>query len=493
MDPKLLENTIPGLSDEAGARLSALFERVECKKRDVLLKEGAAQEYAFIIESGVLARQKTCPGKKEDGGVIQVDQVHAGLGAGFHHLLKEDPAFTSIVVTSETALVWRISSKSFKSHCESDHAFLLEWCHSLNGKVRQQSKVMRALTTVASDAAHGVNADRTRVAFFDATEWTVSAFSGEQFTDSLHMSFFPQPLNLSNTALAAGCEVVCCFVNCDLSSCVLRVLSQLGVKLVAMRCAGFDRVCIPSCKVYGLTVARVPAYSPYAVAEHALALLMAINRHTHKAHNRTREGNFALKGLVGMDLHGKTVGIIGTGKIGRCFANIMLGMGCKLLCNDLYPSAELAQTPGVTYVELEELLKNSDVISLHAPLLPSTQHLLNEHTLAMVKPSCLIVNTSRGGLVDSAALLKALEEDRLGGVGLDVYEREAGVFFNDRSDTSIMDPVLVQLLAHPRAIVTGHQAFLTKDALDNIASTTLQNVLAWKEGKTGSEHPNSVW
>jgi D-lactate dehydrogenase len=250
------------------------------------------------------------------------------------------------------------------------------------------------------------------------------------------------------------------------------------VRLIALRCAGDTQVDLAAARDLGLTVTRVPAYSPYAVAEHAVALLLALNRKLHRAHNRVREWNFSLDGLVGFDLHGKTVGVVGTGKIGAVFAKIMSGFGCRLLAFDVFPRTDLP----VTYVSREVLLAESDVISLHVPLLPETHHFLNTETIALLKRGAYVVNTSRGALIEAQALLDALKSGHIGGAALDVYEEEAGIFFHDLSGELLQDDVLARLISLPNVLITSHQAFLTHDALANIAQTTLDTITAFEKG-----------
>ena len=286
--------------------------------------------------------------------------------------------------------------------------------------------------------------------------------------------------------LAEGCAVICTFVNDPLNAATLEVLSALGVKLVALRCAGFNQVDLRAAERLGITVARVPAYSPYAVAEHAVALILTLNRNIHRAYNRVREGNFALEGLLGFDLHGKTVGVIGTGKIGAVFARILRGFGMTVLAHDVQPNAEL-EADGLRYVGLEELLERSDIVSLHCPLTPQTQHLVNAERLGRMKRGAMLVNTSRGALVDTPAVIEALKSGCLGALALDVYEEEGDLFFENLSDRVIQDDVFMRLLTFPNVLITGHQAFFTREALTGIAQTTLENVTAFETG-TGTLH-----
>jgi D-lactate dehydrogenase len=326
-----------------------------------------------------------------------------------------------------------------------------------------------------------------KIAVFDTHRYDREALEHANGAFHFTFSFFDVRLKPETAALAQGHDVVCAFVNDQLTRSVLETLKQYGVRLIALRCAGFNNVDLKAAKELGLPVVRVPEYSPYAVAEHAVALLLTLNRKIHKAHNRVREGNFSLDGLVGFDLKGKTVGIVGTGKIGKVFAHIMKGFGCRLLAFDVRQDEALVAETGVEYVAMERVFAESDVISLHVPLMPQTYHLVNEAALAVMKPGVVLINTSRGALVDASALIKALKQGRIGAAGLDVYEEEAGVFFQDLSGHVLQDDVLARLLTFPNVIITSHQAFLTKEALGNIAETTLGNVKGLAEGKLNNE------
>lgn len=290
-------------------------------------------------------------------------------------------------------------------------------------------------------------------------------------------------LTPETVSAAAGADAVCAFVNDQVNRECLKALRELGVKLVALRCAGFNNVDLEAAKEHGVAVTRVPAYSPHAVAEHTVALLLTLNRRVHNAFNRVREHNFSLNGLVGFDLFGKTAGIVGTGKIGRLTAQIFRGFGMRVLAFDPFPSHEWAREHGVEYVSFEELLTTSDVISLHSPLLPETFHLLNAETIPKMKRGAWLVNTSRGKLIDTGALLANLKNGHLGGVALDVYEEEEGVFFEDLSGAPLADDELALLLACPNVLVTSHQAFLTREALEEIARVTAENIRRLRRGE----------
>ena len=320
-----------------------------------------------------------------------------------------------------------------------------------------------------------------RTILFSSQTYDRDSFTAAVRPESVQLHFQPARLSLDTAALAHGYEVVCPFINDDLSAPVLEQLADGGTQLIALRSAGFNHVDLPAAKRLGLSVVRVPAYSPHAVAEHAVALILALNRRLHRAYNRTREGDFTLHGLTGFDLVGKTVGVVGTGQIGATFGKIMAGFGCKLLCFDPYPNAQLLAL-GAQYVSLPELLAGSHIISLHCPLTADNKHLINSQSLATLKHGAMLINTGRGALVNTAALIEALKSGQLGYLGLDVYEEEAQLFFEDRSDLPLQDDVLARLLTFPNVIITAHQAFLTREALSAIASTTLDNIVAWRNG-----------
>lgn len=298
--------------------------------------------------------------------------------------------------------------------------------------------------------------------------------------DGVHdLTFYEMRLSPETTPLAQGFDAVCPFVNDDLGRDTLRELAIGKTRFIALRSAGFNHVDLAAAASAGITVARVPAYSPHAVAEHTLALILTLNRKMHRAYNRVRDGNFALDGLLGFDLHGKTVGIVGTGQIGEVVARILTGFGCHLLAFDPNQNPNCVAL-GVTYVDLDAIFEQSDVITLQCPLTPQTHHLINRETIAKMKPGVMLINTSRGAVVDTAALIAGLKEGRIGSVGLDVYEEEADLFFEDYSNTFVEDDVFARLLTFPNVLITGHQAFFTDEALTAIAKTTIANLTAFE-------------
>ncbi len=308
-----------------------------------------------------------------------------------------------------------------------------------------------------------------KVAFFDTKPYDRIWF--DKLNKDFEIEYFESRLRPESARLAEGCRAVCAFVNDDIGERTMNTLAGLGVKVLAMRCAGYNNVSLKAAQGK-ITVVRVPAYSPYAVAEHAIGMILMLNRKLHKAYIRTRDFNFSLNGLIGFDLHGKTAGVIGTGKIGRAFIDICRGFGMKVIANDPYP----AENSGIDYVSREEIFRQSDIISLHCPLTSDTRYIINEQALSLMKPETIIVNTSRGKLIDSEALLNALNEKRIGGAALDVYEEETDLFFEDNSDRIVTDDILSLLVSRPNVLITSHQAFLTNEALQSIAEITLKNL-----------------
>jgi D-lactate dehydrogenase len=299
----------------------------------------------------------------------------------------------------------------------------------------------------------------------------------KEATANKHELVFIEPkLSMDTVVLAKGCEAVSIFVNDDASKEVLEKLADSGIRYLALRSAGFNHVDLNAAKALGLQVARVPEYSPYAVAEHTVALMLALNRKLIKAHNRVREGNFLLDGLTGFDMHEKTVGIIGTGKIGKVVANIMVGFGCKVLAHDLYPDQEWGEQRGVHYTDIDTLCRESDIITLHSPLTEENKYLINSDRINTMKKGVMLINTSRGGLLHTKNVIKGLKTGQIGYLGLDVYEEEKELFFEDHSEDILLDDTIARLMTFPNVLITSHQAFLTDTALNNIAETTVANL-----------------
>ena len=318
-----------------------------------------------------------------------------------------------------------------------------------------------------------------KIVLFDVKSYDKKHFeiANKEFGDEI--TYYEPALNVHTAVMAKGSDVVCPFVNCTVDKEVIDILKECGVKLIAMRSAGFNNVDYNYALKNGIPVVRVPAYSPYAVAEHSFALLLALVRKLTHAYVRTREFNFSLSGLVGMDLHEKTIGIVGTGKIGRVAIDIAKGFGMRVLAYDPYPAA----IEGVEFTSLDTLLKESDVVTLYCPLTKDNYHMINARTFDDMKNTALLINTSRGALIDSEALLVALKEKKIGGAALDVYEEEAGIFYTDQSDEGIEDDILARLISMPNVIITSHQGYLTEEALSAISRTTLSNIREFEEGK----------
>lgn len=321
-----------------------------------------------------------------------------------------------------------------------------------------------------------------RIAVFDSHRYDRDAFEAENRAFGHELTFFEPRLTLQTAPLAAGFPAVCSFVNDRVDEDTLTLLASSGVRFIALRSAGYNHVNLEAAARLGLKVARVPEYSPHAVAEHAMTLIMALNRKIYRAHARVREWNFALDGLVGFDLYGKTAAVVGTGRIGAVLCRILRGFGCRVLAFDLKEDPSLV-AEGVEYTSLAALYAAADVISLHVPLTPATHHLVNADALAQMKPGVMLINTGRGALIDAKALIDALKAGRIGAAGLDVYEEEEGIFFRDLSDQVLKDDVLARLLTFPNVLITSHQAFLTREALASIASTTLENARAFEQGE----------
>ncbi len=319
------------------------------------------------------------------------------------------------------------------------------------------------------------------IAFFSSKRYDQESFQRANQAHGLQFEFFENRLRPQNAQIASQYEIVCAFVNDELDRETLTTLAAGKTRLIALRCAGFNNVDLKAAARLGIRVVRVPAYSPYSVAEHVLALLFTLNRKTHRAYNRVREGNFSIEGLQGFDIHGKSVGIIGTGKIGAIVASIFKGLGCTVFAHDVYPNPE-CESIGIQYVDLDTLFQSSDIISLHCPLTKETHHIIGREALLSMKRGVTIINTSRGALIDTYAAIQGLKSGKIGQLGLDVYEEEDELFFEDLSSHIIQDDVFMRLLTFPNVLVTGHQAFFTHEALSDIARTTLKNIVDYRQG-----------
>lgn len=448
--------------------------REDLKAGDVLCRQGEAGTCMYLIGSGKLDVVKEPEGR----AAVSMATHRAGEVAGVTSLF-DDAVRSATLMAREPGVVWSLDRETL-------HRLLGERPQIASALLRQLSQQLRRETTVAArllsqDADAGL-----KVAVFDSKPYTEKALRAAA-GDELALHFFGPRLGPDTASLASGFQVVCAFVNDTLSAEVLEQLADHGVKMIALRCAGYNNLDVEAARQEQITVARVPAYSPYAVAEHATALALALNRQTHRAYNRVREGNFSLNGLVGFDFHGRTAGIVGVGKIGQCLVRILRGFGMELLGYDKYPDEAFAEETGLRYVALDELLRESDLISLHAPLMPATYHMIDGEAIATMKEGVMLINTSRGALVDTAALIEGLKSGRIGAAGLDVYEEEAAYFFEDRSDEVITDDLLARLMTFNNVLVTSHQAFLTEEALANIAETTMANIGEFREGKRFGE------
>lgn len=321
-----------------------------------------------------------------------------------------------------------------------------------------------------------------KVAVFSSKPYDKQFLEAANAEHNHELIFFEPRLNMATAPLAKDFPAVCVFINDRLDAETLEILASQGTKLLALRSAGFNNVDLVKAGELGFTVVRVPAYSPYSVAEHAVGLILMLNRKLYRAYNRVRDDNFSLEGLLGFDLHDCPVGIIGTGKIGQCFARIMKGFGCQLFAYDPYPNPECLEL-GVIYMDLRDLISQSKIISLHCPLMPETHHIINTTTLELFQPGTMLINTSRGGLIDTPAVIDAIKSGQVGYLGIDVYEQEENLFFEDLSDTVIQDDDFQRLQSFPNVLITAHQAFFTRNALGNIANTTLNNITDFSEDR----------
>jgi len=468
------------LPSEALSALGQIAALRELGDGDCLFREGDRAEFLFVIEAGSLLVKK----RTEDEQEMEMRDMGPGEIGGLTSMYV-DKTRSATLIARGPAKVITFPRAAFHSVLAEHPALSRALLAILGQKVR--SKTAQVATLLARTGRD----PREIVAFFDTRPYDRAAFEARMPAD-LRARYFEVRLGPATAALARGFPIVCAFVNDELSAKVIEELASFGTRLLAMRCAGYNNVDLEAAKRSGIEVVRVPAYSPHAVAEHAAALILTLNRKVHRAYNRVRDGNFSLNGLVGFDLFGRTAGLVGLGKIGRCLATILRGFGMRVLAHDLKPDPAFAESSGVVFAGLDELFATSDVVSLHAPLTRETHHLVDAARLARMRPGAMLINTSRGGLVDTAALVEALKSGQLGAAGLDVYEEESDYFFQDRSDRAIADDVLARLMTFPNVVVTSHQAFLTADALDNIAETTLANVRSFRDGARGAALVNRV-
>lgn len=453
------------------------LKKVFVGDQEIICREGDPGCSMYVVESGVISVIKKGNGPTP----VEIARIGAGEVAGIMSLFGDESRSATLRAEGPVS-VWEMCDVEFQQLMDSTPSVSRALLNIINGYLRENIRVVADLRSRDID-------NRLKIAVFDSKLYTEDAFkrqNGERYS----FSFFGFRLTPETVAMAAGFRVICCFVNDIISSAVVKKLKEYGVEMIAMRCAGFNNVDLEACLSYGISVANVPVYSPYAIAEHSVALMMALNRHVNRAYNRVREGNFSLDGLVGFDMYQKTVGIIGAGRIGICAVNILAGFGCRVLLYDRTPVND--PRSNVHDVELDRLLIESDIISLHVPLFPETRHLVNDTTVEKMKQGVMLINTSRGGLIDTHALIGGLLSGRIGSAGLDVYEDEGEYFFEDHSGSIVRDEHLARLTTFPNVIITPHMAFLTKEALLNIADVTLGNIGAYEEGKRGKDVPNSL-
>lgn len=450
--------------------LAAAADLVAIAAGEAAFCEGDPAPFLFFVADGELEVSK----RADDGVAIALRTLTVGEVGGMTTLAGGSPRSATLRARVDSHLV-TIPKATFLDLMEQDAALTEAVLAALGEKVRAKN------AQVATLLEHTRRDPREQIVFFDTKSYEREAFE-RRLPDTLRIRWIDARLTRETARLAEGYPIVCAFVNDDLSRPVIEELAARGVRLIALRCAGYNNVDLAAAGAANLPVTRVPAYSPHAVAEHTIALLLTLVRKTHRAFARVREGNFSLAGLVGFDLHGKTAGIIGTGKIGAIVAHILVGFGMRVLAYDTQQSPAL-ESRGVHYVTRDEIFASCDVVSLHVPLTKETHHMVDEDLLAKAKPGLVLLNTSRGGLIDAAALIAALKSGQVGAAGLDVYEEESEYFFRDRSDRAVQDDLLARLLTFPNVLITSHQGFLTREALDNIAESTLASVAEFLDGR----------
>lgn len=467
------------LAPESLRLLEDRMRRETFRPGETVFAEGDPGDHLYIVKSGQIQVLK----RKDGHHCVPIDVLYPGDFGGMTGLVLREPRSATLRAINNVEL-WVLDRPVFEQLLNNDKAFARALLAYLSAHLRDESRILARLTAV-----EGPNA--LRVAIFDTKPYTRDVFSAHN-TNAYTLTFFEHRLDADTVASATGHQIVCCFVNDTLNAPVVERLAELGIQLIAMRCAGYNNVDLAACERLGISVVHVPAYSPHSVAEHGIALMLALNRHIAKASARVREGNFSLDGLVGFEMRGKTVGVVGTGRIGRYAAEILLGFGCRVLGYDVHQDSELASKPGFQYTDLDSLLRTSDIVSLHVPLLPQTRYLVNADTIAKMKPGVMIINTSRGALIDTQALIDGLKSGQVGSAGLDVYEEEQGYFFEDFSDRIVADDTLARLLTFNNVLITSHQAFLTREALESIARTTLDNIGEFLQGKRGKELTHGI-
>ena len=459
--------------------LKTRMKRTSLEPGEVLFSEGEPGDRMYVVTSGELCVLK----KGKGGSSIEIARLQSGEVAGEMSLFEEESRSATLKAVGNVEL-WEIDQKTFHHLLDTQPTMTRSLLAVLSRNLRRETRIVAELRSHDED-------NRLKVAVFDSKPYMENILT-ERNEDRYALKFFDTRLSLDTVSMASGFKIICVFVNDIADAEVIEQLGNMGIEMVALRCAGYNNVDLQACADRRINVTRVPAYSPYAVAEHAVALMLGLNRHIHRAHNRVREGNFSLDGLVGFDMHGKTVGVIGTGKIGKCVISILLGFGCRVLAFDRYADEELAKLESFEYVELDKLFAESDIITLHAPLVPETRYIINDESIEKMKPGVMLINTSRGGLLNTQALIKGLLSEKIGSAGLDVFEEESGYFFEDFSDSMIADETLARLTTFNNVMVTSHMAFLTREALINIADTTYENIREYEAGGRGAELTNHV-
>jgi len=467
------------LDDDTLGVIKELLQPATFHAKDRLCNEGERGDKMFIIESGEVVVLK----ETEDGDLVEISSLQTGDIAGEMGLFGQRMRTATLEARSECK-VWTLNFDQFEDLLEGHGAVGKGLLSYLSGKLDRETSMVAKL--IARDLEKGL-----RVAFFHTSPYRNELYT-QKNEHNYAMHFFTPRLTLDTAPLAAGFQVIVVSANDCLDGEVIDELHALSVEMIALRCAGYNNVDLAACERHGISVARVPAYSPYSVAEHAVALMMALNRRIHRADSRVREGNFSLGGLVGFDMHGRTAGVIGTGKIGACLLEILHGFGCNLIAHSRSTQPDLVDRLGVRYEELDSLFSKSDIISLHAPLTPETHHLINADTIEKMKTGVMLINTARGGLVDTEALIDGLKTGKIGYAGLDVYEEEADFFYKDFSDSIITDDLLARLTTFNNVMITSHQGSLTDIAQSNMADTTLANIREFEQGKRGRELTNAV-
>ena len=449
------------------------------KDGDLICEEGDAADWMFIVDKGSVAVIK----KGEDSGLVEVSRLECGDFGGMMSLFEGMPRSARLEARGETRL-FILHHDTLEKLLKKNYDLGMGIMAFMSRCMRRDSETLARMRIASLD-------NRFSMAVFDSKPYTEKIFK-ECNKDRFALQFFEHRLTPATAASALGFDAVCVFVNDNVNADAVERLSGLGVKMIALRCAGFNNVDLKACQDCGIDVVRVPAYSPNSVAEHAIALMMALNRRVHRAWARVREGNFSLNNLVGMEMNGKTAGVMGMGRIGKCAAQILAGFGCNVLVYARHVDPEVAAMPRVKYADMDTLLRESDIISLHLPLSPATHYMINAEAIGKMKTGVMLINTSRGGLIDTMALIDGLKSGKIGSAGLDVYEEESNYFFEDRSHTNIDDDVLARLISFNNVIITSHQAFLTDEALSNIADTTFDNIEEFVAGGRGMALTNTV-